>query len=222
MHTRTHACTHPPAHELGTHPSAAQPSPTPCRTGHYCPSGTADPTEHPCPAGTFNNQTRATSDSFCLKCAAGAASSEGASFCSVCETGTYEHKAICLPCKLGHFCQVGKAKRCPVNTYADLTHAYMHDCMEGAIGTGTNPVQKIRLTVQSASKVCYLRKVPHKLRTVPPTLPLSLFIHTRTHCMQTTLCTLYSQVLQRYEFLMAPQEGLQLESSQSITAKLAQ
>ena len=66
-----------------------------------------------------------------------------------------------------------------------------------------------------------------------------LFIHTCTCCMQTTLCllmriwsgcrlvlpaaaSLYSQVPQRYGFLMAPREELWLESSPSMTAKLDQ
>ena len=148
----------------------------PCRTGHYCPSGTAGPTEHPCPAGTFNNQTRASSNSSCQDCAPGSASSNGASYCSVCDPGKYEHDAKCKPCKKGHWCKDGHYQRCPVNTYDLMTYECMHDCIEGAVGTGTQRVHEMNLNVQNASKVCYPRKVPHKLATVhrahSPTLPL--------------------------------------------------
>ena len=162
----------------------------PCRTGHYCPSGTGNPTEYPCRAGTFNNQTGASSNSSCLDCAAGFASSDGASSCSVCNAGTYELNAQCVRCKKGHWCKDGLAIPCPVNTYAALTYTHMHGHMEGAIGTGTHWMQKMSQTVKNATKVGYPRKGPHKLQTVHPTLQLpSSFIHVHAVCKPLCVCS---------------------------------
>ena len=139
---------------------------------YYCPEGSQSKkgfngtSDHPCPPGTFSNQTGASSINACLNCPPGTPfSSGGASFCSVCENGKYEVGAKCLPCEKGHWCGSGRPYPCPVNTYAASTYPYMHDCMEGAIGTGTKWVQD-RMNVKNVRKIYYPRKAPHKLETV--------------------------------------------------------
>ena len=169
----------------------------PCTTGYYCPIGIGDPKW--CPAGTFNNQTRASSINACLDCAPGSASSDGASFCSVCDNGKYESKARCWPCKKGHWCEDGLHYPCPVNMYTALTYTCMHGRV-GTIGIRTQWVQDINLNVRNARKVCYPRKVPHKLQTVQPTLtPCTLtlshspFSFTHVHAVFELFCIFYAR-----------------------------
>ena len=127
-----------------------------CPTGYYCPPGAQNPTA--CPPGTFNPTSRATNNSFCLKCTSGHFC-EGyglSSTSGLCNASYYctESATSFTPsdlitggaCPVGHFCSAGSSAPipCPEGKYINQTYSQSCNiCPAGMYCTGEGTVDPL-------------------------------------------------------------------------------